>query len=167
MSTTSLSAALIALCCAVPAAAQTAKKPATHAATSGGVYVAVLEGGYAVPPAETQANGTAELTWTGKELRYHVRVDDIKDVTGAFIHIGRAGEEAPAVADLFDGYREGPLSGTLAEGTLTRTRVHGTTMARLLRALRQDDAYVTVHTRTHPDCEIRGQLRAQPTVAHR
>jgi len=55
----------------------------------------------------------------------------------------------------------------LAEGTLTRTRVHGTTMARLLRALRQDDAYVTVHTRTHPDGEIRGQLRAQPTVAHR
>jgi len=79
----------------------------------------------------------------------------------------RAGEEAPAVADLFDGYREGPLSGMLAEGTLTATRVHGTTMARLLRALRQDDAYVTVHTRTHPDGEIRGQLRAQPTVAHR
>jgi hypothetical protein len=35
MSTTSLTAALIALCCAVPAAAQTAKMPATHAADRG------------------------------------------------------------------------------------------------------------------------------------
>lgn len=35
MFTTSLTAALIAVCGAVPAAAQTAKKPATHAADCG------------------------------------------------------------------------------------------------------------------------------------
>ncbi|HEV2750205.1 MAG TPA: CHRD domain-containing protein [Gemmatimonadales bacterium] len=45
--------------------------------------------------------------------------------------------------------------------------MHGTTMARLIRALQMDNAYVTVHTATHPDGELRGQLRRQPTVAHR
>lgn len=171
MSTASLAAALVALCCAVPvapAAAQTAKqKPVTPTAPTTGSYVAVLEGAYAVPPAETRAGGTAELTWTGKQLRYELRVDGISDVTGAFVHIGRAGQEAPAVADLFDGYKAGSVSGVLAQGTLTATHIHGTTMARLLRALREDNAYVTVHTPTHPDGEIRGQLRMQPTVAHR
>lgn len=170
MSTASLSAALVALCCAVPAvcAAQTAKqKPVTPTRPTTGSYVAVLEGAYAVPPADTRASGTAELTWTGKQLRYQLRVDGISDVTGAFVHIGRAGQEAPAVADLFDGYKAGPVSGVLAQGTLSATHIHGTTKARLLRALREDNAYVTVHTPTHPDGEMRGQLRMQPTVAHR
>ena len=164
MSAMTLASAFVALCCAVPVAAQNAKNPAAPTAT--GVYVAVLEGGYAVPPAETRAGGTAELTWTGKELRYRLRVDGISNVTGAFVHIGRAGQEAPAVADLFDGFKAGPVSGVLAQGTLAGTRVHGTKMARLLRALREDNAYVTVHTPAHPDGEIRGQLRRQP-VAHR
>ena len=168
MSTASLTAALVAVVCAVaapgPAPAQAARtaKPA-----SSGTFVAVLEGGYAVPPTMTRASGTTELTWTGRELRFRVRVDGINDVTGAFVHIGRAGQEEPAVADLFDGLKAGPVSGVLAEGTLGLSRLHGTTMARLLRALREDDAYVTVHTLTHPAGEIRGELRTQPVVAHR
>ena len=172
MSAASLIAVVIALACAAyagPATAQTAKPhPQTAKPNSpSGTFVAVLEGGYAVPAVETSAGGTAELTWNGKALHYRLRVDGIDDITGAFVHIGRAGEEAPAVADLFDGFKPGPASGVLAEGTLSSARLHGTTQSRLLHALREDNAYVTVHTRKHPSGEIRGQLRAQPTVAHR
>jgi hypothetical protein len=37
----------------------------------------------------------------------------------------------------------------------------------LLRALRENEVYVTVHTRAHPGGELRGQLRLQPVVASR
>ena len=59
------------------------------------------------------------------------------------------------------------FSGVLARGTLERTALHGATLHQLVRALRQDNAYVTVHTRAHPGGEIRGQLRIQPVVASR
>lgn len=47
------------------------------------------------------------------------------------------------------------------------TDVHGTTMSKLGRALRNDAAHVIVHTMTHTGGELRGQLRIQPTVATR
>jgi hypothetical protein len=71
------------------------------------------------------------------------------------------------VADLFDGMKAGPVSGLLASGTLRPTDVHGTTMWKLSRALRNNDAYVTVHTMTHREGALRGQLRIQPVVANR
>jgi CHRD domain len=131
------------------------------------VFVAVLNGGYEVPAVTTAATGTVELTWTGRALRYQVHVDSISDVTGAYIHIGPAGQTEPAVADLFSGLKSGPVSGLLASGTLGKAQLHGTTMPRLLDALQHDNAYVTVHTQAHQGGEIRGQLRRQPRVALR
>lgn len=159
----SLAIALAGLVSAAPAA----HALGTPSIRSPGVFVAVLEGGYNQPPVETPANGTVELTWTGKQLRYDVHVDSISDVTGAFIHIGRQGQETPAVADLFDGVKAGPVSGLLAQGTLGKAELHGTSMARLVEALRSNDAYVTVNSLAVPGGEIRGQLRKQPAVARR
>ena len=171
MQTASLTIALACLLSAAPLAAQTsgrtAARPREPKSGSGQVFVAVLEGAYEVPPVETHATGTAELTWTGTELRYQVHVDSIRDVAGAYLHIGRAGSDAPAVADLFDGIKAGPVSGLLARGTLTKAQLHETTMARLLRALRDDDAYVTVHTLALRGGQLRGQLRVQPIMASR
>ena len=171
MHTASLTIALACLVGGAPLAAQTAARTAAHALQprpgSERVFVAVLEGAYEVPPVETNATGTAELTWTGTELRYQVHVDSISDVAGAYLHIGRAGSDAPAVADLFDGVKAGPVSGLLARGTLTKAQLHETTMARLLRALRDDNVYVTVHTLALRSGELRGQLRVQPIVASR
>ena len=155
--------ALAGLVLAAPAAAQTRGEPRPGHET----FVAVLSGGYEVPAVETHATVTAELTWTGNELRYQVRVDSISDVAGAYLHIGRASAVAPAVADLFDGVKAGAVSGLLARGTLTASQLHGKSMARLLRALRNDDVYVTVHTLALRGGELRGQVRAQPIMANR
>ena len=130
-------------------------------------FVAVLSGAYEVPAVDTHATGTAELTLVGARMHYQLHVDSIRDITGAYVHIGRAGEPAPAVADLFDGVKAGPASGVLSSGTLEPAALHGTTMHQLVQALQQDDAYVTVHTLAHPGGELRGQLRAQPAVASR
>lgn len=159
MRTAPLTALLAGLAIGAPAAARTLSKPTT--------FVAVLTGAYAVPEVETRATGTAELTLVGSRLHYQLHVESLRDVTGAYIHIGRAGEPAPAVADLFDGVKAGPVSGVLAHGTLETSALHGTTLRQLVRALQQDDAYITVHTRAHPGGEIRGQLRIQPVVASR
>jgi hypothetical protein len=127
----------------------------------------VLSGGYEVPPVETRATGAAELTATGSRLHYRVDVDSIRDVTGVYLHIGRAGEEAPAVADLVEGVKPGPVSGVVARGTLRLADLRETTMRQLLQALRKNEVYVTVHTLAHPGGELRGQLRIQPVVASR
>lgn len=178
MRTAPLTALLAGLATAVPAAAQTARKatpkPSAHHAamqrsSAPQVFVAVLGGAYAVPAVDTRGTGTVELTLAGPRLHYQLHVDSLRDVTGAYIHIGHAGETTPAIADLFDGLRAGPVSGLLARGTLERTALHGTTLHQLVRALEHDDAYVTVNTRGHQggEGEIRGQLRIQPMVASR
>jgi hypothetical protein len=167
MRTAVLTTVVAGLVIGAPAAAQTPSKPPTHRSTAPETFVAVLSGAYAVPAVETRATGTAELSVVGPRVHYQLHVDSLRDVTGAYIHIGRAGEPTPAVADLFEGVKPGPVSGLLARGTLEATALHGTTLHRLIRALQQDDAYVTVHTRAHPAGEIRGQLRIQPVVASR
>jgi CHRD domain len=160
-----------------PAAAQSAKQPphvqpiahksATPTHSSRETLVAVLSGGYAIPAVETPATGTVEITLVASRPRYRVDVDSISDVTGAYLHIGRGNQVTPAVADLFDGVKAGPVSGLLASGTLRAADLHETTMRRLIRALQNNDVYVTVHTRSHPATELRGQLRLQPTMASR
>lgn len=163
---------------AAPLAAQTttsnttrqqpiAQKHTTHKRTSRRVSVAVLNGGYEVPAVDTRGTATAELTLNGSSVHYRVDVTNLRDVTGAYVHIGRSWEDAPAVADLYEGLKTGPVSGVLASGVLRMADVHGTSIRQLVRAIQQDDAYVTIHTRSHPSGEVRGQLRIQPVVAER
>jgi hypothetical protein len=127
MRTAMLTTTLAALVLVAPAVAQ---KPAP----SREVFVAVLSGAYAVPAVESPATGTVELTLVGSRLHYRIHVDSLGSPTGAFIHIGRAGAEHAAVADLFEGVRAGQVSGLLASGTLRPPDVHGTTMGKLIRA---------------------------------
>src|SRR2546430_2767193 len=91
-----------------PATAQTPRQPTRSSSPE--TFVAVLTGAYAVPEVDTRATGTAELRLIGSRLHYQLHVDSLRDVTGAYVHIGRAGETAPAVADLFDGVKAGPVS---------------------------------------------------------
>ena len=170
---TAFHAALASLVAVVPAAAQAggAGKPTTRhksrKAESHETFVAVLSGAYEVPPVTTNASGTAELTVAGSRVHYRVHADSVGEITGVYLHIGRAGEERPAVADLFEGLKEAPTSELVASGTLRAKDLHGTTLAKVIRALRENDAYVTLHTRMHPGGELRGQVRIQPVVASR
>lgn len=151
-----------------PVAAQaTYARAAMKPTASRAIFLATLRGSDEVPPVATPATGTAELTIVGPEVRYQVHVDRIRDVTGAFIHIGGPGEKHPVVASLYEGLKPGPTSGLLASGTLRPWDLHGVGMTRFIRALRTNDTYLTVQTKAHPGGEIRGEIRIQPSATGR
>jgi hypothetical protein len=144
--------------------ARTTMKPAP---SSSAILLVTLRGSDVVPPVATPATGTAELTIVGSEVRYQVHVDRIRDVTGAFIHIGGPGEKHPVVASLYEGLKPGRTSGLLARGTLRSRDLHGVGMTRFIRALRTNDTYLTVRTKARPGGEIRGEIRIQPSATAR
>jgi hypothetical protein len=133
-------------------------------------FVAPLSGHEEVPMVDTQARGAAifQLSPDGTELSYRLIASNIENILQAHIHArGAAGVNAPVVVFL---YPEGPPAqlipgrhnGTLATGTITSSDLIGPlaggTLADLLDAIADGEAYVNVHTTQNPGGEIRGQL---------
>lgn len=133
-------------------------------------FVAPLNGGNEVPAVDTQARGVAifHLSADGTQLEYRLIATNINDVLQSHIHArGSAGVNAPVVVFL---YPDGPPpqlipgrhTGTLATGVITSADLigpmAGQTMADLLDAIMDGEAYVNVHTVANPGGEIRGQL---------
>jgi len=90
----------------------------------------------------------------------------MKGVTGAHIHIGKQGENGPAVATLFNPSNSGPPTGTinglLTAGSLTSSKLTGPltgkAIGNLVIIIRGGGAYVNVHTTQNRNGEIRGQI---------
>jgi len=90
----------------------------------------------------------------------------MKGVTGADIHIGKQGENGPAVATLFNPSNSGPPTGTinglLTAGSLTSSKLTGPltgkAIGNLVIIIRGGGAYVNVHTTQNRNGEIRGQI---------
>jgi hypothetical protein len=133
-------------------------------------FVAPLSGDEEVPMVDTRARGVAifQLSPDGTELSYRLIASNIENILQAHIHApGAAGVNAPVVVFL---YPEGPPpqlipgrhNGTLATGTITSSDLIGPladgTLADLLDAIADGEAYVNVHTTQNPGGEIRGQL---------
>ena len=110
-------------------------------------FKADLTGGEEVPPVETGATGTADVTYDSesKNLSWTVEHSGLSgDVTAAHFHgPAAAGENAPPVvpievADLAEG------EATLDDATAT--------------ALGEGRLYLNLHTAANPNGEIRGQV---------
>ncbi len=129
-------------------------------------FHAKLSGHEEVPGIKTKAGGEVEfrLGKDGKELAYKLTVKDMENVTAAHIHEGKRGKSGPPVVSLFAGpKKEGKFSGVLAEGTITEKDLmgdlQGKPLAGLIKLFKSGGAYVNVHTDSHPDGEVRGQVR--------
>jgi hypothetical protein len=127
-------------------------------------FKARLTGSQEVPAVSTAAKGNAKIVMnkSGTMLKYRVTVRKLStEVTGVHIHVGARGENGPVVVDLGPG-RTGKTKGLLTKGRITAGDLTGPlagmTVADLLAEMRAGNAYVTVHTTTNPDGEIRGQL---------
>jgi CHRD domain len=111
-------------------------------------FTAELTGASEVPPVETQAKGSAEVTLDteAKTVMWKVTTEGLSgEPTGAHIHGPAAeGETADPVID---------LSASLADGTSEITDEQ-------IAELEGGKYYVNVHTDANPDGEIRGQLMA-------
>jgi aldose sugar dehydrogenase len=134
------------------------------------ILLAHLSGANEVPTVDTRATGQA-IFKPGEDdvaLTFRLIVANINDLTQAHIHVGGAGVNGSVVVWL---YPEGPpaqlipgrFGGVLAEGTITAAELigplAGQPLSALLKAMRSGEAYVNVHTSSHPAGEIRGQIR--------
>jgi hypothetical protein len=133
------------------------------------VFNAGLAGTNEVPPVDTQAIGEAfiRVVDNGKALHYKLIVTNIENVTMAHIHLGKPGHNGPPLAWLYPSSPPpvlipGTFSDTLAAGILRADNLigplEGKTIAALVEAIRAGQAYVNVHTKQHPEGEIRGPI---------
>ena len=116
-----------------------------------------------VPSVNTQAMGEAifvPIQPRNDTIDFYVNATGIKAVTQAHIHSGSPGENGPIIVTLFtlnpvqDGVSiNGSIAGNNLEGPM-----QGKTVADLINAIKNNTAYVNVHTEKNPNGEIRGQL---------
>jgi hypothetical protein len=130
------------------------------------VFKAKLSGGEVVPPVKTVAKGEAmfQLSKDGNELTYKLTVTNIENVTAAHIHDGKYGKNGPPIVSLFTGpKKDHEFTGTLAEGKITAKdlmgRLKGKLFSHFIQMIEDGHAYVNVHSETHRDGEIRGQIK--------
>jgi hypothetical protein len=115
-------------------------------------FKVLLTGAQQVPPVQTGATGTAELTYDAatRTLTWNISYHDLSGAaTMAHIHGPAAeGKNGPVVLWLS---KQGtpPASPIKGETTLTPEQAQQFTAG---------DLYINVHTQAHPAGEIRGQL---------
>lgn len=111
-------------------------------------FRADLSGASVVPPVESQATGSADVTidTEAKTVTWTVTVEGLSgDATAAHIHGPAAeGENAAPAIDMSAAIMEG-------SGEITDEQIAD---------LEAGNYYVNVHTEANPDGEIRGQLTA-------
>jgi len=114
----------------------------------------------------THAQGEAifHLSKDGATLNYKLIVDNIENVTGAYIN----GADNNAVAQLYPSSGQpsptsGQFHGILAQGTITASNLTGQLSGKgvvdLMSQLEAGNAYVIVDTSQNTSGEIRGQLK--------
>jgi len=124
-------------------------------------------------PADTDAKGTItfQLDESRQEITYKLNLQDIEDVYMAHLHIGPSNKQGPIAVWLYPLHDhdnaqrciEGEFNGTLAEGAIRPENLdEGIDFNELIKAMRDGNAYVNVHTKNYIPGEIRGQV--QPSI---
>jgi hypothetical protein len=145
----------------------------SSSSTSDKIFSARLTGDKEVPPVDTDATARIRLVANSQQdgLDYRLSVSNINGViTGAHIHKGSAATNGPIVANLNIGGtfasasagNGGASTSTSTGGTLTSADLKGPLAGKqisdLIKLIEDGQAYANVHTRQHPNGEIRGQL---------
>jgi hypothetical protein len=118
------------------------------------------------PAINSPGTGTATLDWDGTRLSFVLNVQNMVRINGAHIHTpATVTQDAPIVLNLFvPTTSTGPFSGELARGAAVAGSplFASSNLGTLLGFMRDNRAYIMVHTDAHPDGEIRGQVVRQP-----
>jgi len=133
-------------------------------------FSAKLTGASQLPePTTSKATGELKLVISadGKKISYTLSVENLRNPSGADMHLGPDTANGPAVVKLFPvhgaGAKKGDFSGVLAEGTITAGDLTGpllgSTLADLIEQIRDGNTYVNVHTDANRLGEIRGQIK--------
>lgn len=129
-----------------------------------GSFVAGLTGIEEVPPAHTNATGSASFLQTSDgKMMYGLNVTGVGNVTKADVHVGKQGENGPVVVNIFTS-KSSPIriNGTVSEGNITAASLQGPMKGKQLSDLidlfQHGDTYVNVATEQNSNGEIRGQI---------
>ena len=150
-------------------------------------YNTILSGSQQVPPVKTNATGTAsfELLDDNKTIHYQINILDVPNITGIHIHQGKVGENGDIVVNLYNNSKQNIFlkgnetkisqivsnsvkingnvhSSFLASGTINNSDLkgplYGKSISDLINLIKSKNAYVNVHSQSHPDGEIRGDI---------
>ena len=129
-------------------------------------FTALMSGDQEVPPVDTTAAGKTIFRTKSNDtwIDYKVNITGFSNASGAHIHMGKAGANGDVIVDLLTDKKENPtrlgmaIRGNITDSSLTGP-MQGKTLADLISAINNGDTYVNVHTQTHPDGEIRGQVQ--------
>src|SRR5919199_2501966 len=145
----------------------------SSSSSSDKIFSARLTGDKEVPPVDTDATARIRLIANSQQdaLDYRLSVSNLNGViTGAHIHKGSATANGPIVANLKVGGifasasagDGGASTSTSTGGTITSADLKGPLAGKqifdLIKIIEDGQAYANVHTRQHPNGEIRGQL---------
>ena len=130
-------------------------------------FSATLSGNNEVPPVDTTATGTTTYRTAANEtvIKYKVNITGFSDATGAHIHLGKAGANGDVIVDLLTDSKKNPtklgmaIRGNITDSDLTGP-MQGKTLSDLISAINSGDTYTNIHTESHPDGEIRGQIES-------
>ncbi len=106
------------------------------------------------------AKGTARVTVPLNPTELLVEIDStgLQNVVAAHIHVAGLGEAGPVRATLFSGAVLTDRWSNDYNVTVDESRLSGITMAELIQAIEDGNAYINIHTTTNPAGAIRGQL---------
>ena len=144
-------------------------------------FSAKLTGASQVPePTTSKATGELKLVVSadGRKISYTLSVENLRNPSGADMHLGPDTANGPPVVKLFPVHgasaKKGDFSGVLFEGTITAGDLSGpllgSALADLIEQIRDGNTYANVHTddgtppaNTGPGDyrlgEIRGQIK--------
>ena len=137
---------------------------ATNSYAQNEKYRAKLDGNNEVPPLNTTSEGVINFKTKSDMLTWKMNLTGISGLTGAHIHQGQAGENGKPVVDLLKVSKQKDtanvilMRGNVTDSSLTGPMA-GQTIADLKTAMANGNAYVDVATASHPDGEIRGQIK--------
>ncbi len=133
----------------------------TTVSAQNNVYVANLTGKEEVPPTNSSATGTVELTVNGDEgVDYKVNVTNIQGVTDGHLHLGEKGENGLIVFTLFR--PDAPVDQISENETISEDEfvgpLKGKSISDLTTAMGNGSIYANIHTQENPNGDIRGQI---------
>lgn len=159
---------------------QTDAKP-SHNSNINNSFNATLTGSQQVPPVKTKGFGTAsfEILDGNKTLHYQISVIDIQNITGIHIHQSKSGENGDVIVNLYEpkeniflnqnGTKLSQIDSSsvtiggntqtffIASGTINNSDLKGPLSGKnisdLINLMKSGNAYVNVHSESHPDGE--------------
>jgi CHRD domain-containing protein len=134
-------------------------------------FGAKLGGKSEVPPVATQAVGGVgfNLSSDGNKMDYMIiamtRSNGTFNVTSADVHQGKAGNNGPIIAKLGMGFCPGVecetpayIGNGILDSSSLQGPLNGKPLSDMVSLIKNGEAYVNVHTKQHPEGEIRGQI---------